>query len=157
MTTMNRRDVLIVDDDASLCRTLEAAVNRLGLTSDIAGDGAEALVRIAAAQYSLVLLDLVMPKVDGGEFVTELAKLEAVSPERPIILMMTAFPVNDRPELATRIQAVIPKPFDVIELAELVFDCIETRRLHVAGQERGAARTAFRAVDATLPVRSDEH
>lgn len=47
---------------------------------------------------------------------------------RPIVLLMTAFPAGDLPDLGSQVQAIVQKPFDVLALAELVRDCVESRR-----------------------------
>ncbi|HEX2061871.1 MAG TPA: hypothetical protein VHK90_14115, partial [Thermoanaerobaculia bacterium] len=88
-------------------------------------------------------VDLMMPRVDGGTFAEALGERERSSAERPVVLMMTAFPARERASvLGTSVQAIIQKPFDVLELAELVHDCVEGRRLHDARGSKFAAPAA---------------
>lgn len=156
MTRPESKDVLIVDDDEAIRGMLAAALARLSVTCDTAADGAEALEHVAAAHYSVVLVDLMMPRVDGGAFAAALRERELSSAERPVVLMMTAFPVRERvAEIGANVQAVIQKPFDILELAELVHDCVAARRLHEPrGSELGTPAAGAAAVDtpASSPV-----
>jgi DNA-binding response OmpR family regulator len=56
---------LVVDDDDPIRRMLAAVVERQNFTVDTARDGKEAIARIAGDGYALILLDLMMPHVDG--------------------------------------------------------------------------------------------
>ena len=133
MPSLERQDVLIIDDDDAIREMLCAALSRLGLTCDAASDGVEALERVRDTRYSVIVVDLMMPRVDGGAFVTALREREKSSVERPVVFMMTAFPVRERvPDMGGEIQAVVQKPFDVLELAELIRDCVEGARAHAS-------------------------
>jgi PAS domain S-box-containing protein len=66
--------VLIVEDDAAMRRVLARALKREGYDTVEAGDGREALARVGAQIPALILLDLVMPTMDGLEFLTELRR-----------------------------------------------------------------------------------
>lgn len=135
------KDVLIVDDDESIRKMMTAALDRLGVSSDTAVDGLDALDQISRTRYAVVLVDLMMPRLDGGAFVIALRAVEKSSNERPVVLMMTAFPVQDTvPDVRERVQAVIQKPFDIFELTELVRDCVETRRVFEARRLDGVGR-----------------
>ena len=80
-----------------------------------------------------------------------LREREQEAAERPVILMMSAFPDRERAaEFGAVIQAVIQKPFDVVQLAELVRDCVDVRRLH------DAELTETSGTPHVLPVRADE-
>ena len=137
MTGVETKDVLVVDDDDAIRRMLRVAVTRLGMTSDHAADGAEALDCVAVTRYRVILVDLMMPRVDGREFVATLRERKSASGERPVVLMMTAFPVRERSsELGANVQAMIQKPFDVFELADLVHDCVEGVRLFETAQTK---------------------
>ena len=130
MSPLEKKDVLVVDDDEAIRNLIRIAMIRAGLTCDTASDGLEALARVSSsAQYSVVLTDLMMPRLDGASFVEELAALDRSSNERPVVLIMTAFPDGERlPVVGDLVHAVIRKPFDVEDLAELVHTCIEMRR-----------------------------
>lgn len=129
MTPLPTTDVLIIDDDAAIRGLVGAALTRLAVSWHAAVDGADALDQIERTRYSVVLVDLMMPRIDGEAFVTALREHERVSRERPVVLIMTAFPVRDRlTSLGESVQAVLQKPFDVVELAEIVRACVAGRR-----------------------------
>ena len=130
MNHLAAKDVLIIDDEDAIRRMVGVALKRVTLTYDTAVDGADALNQMTTTLYSVVLVDLMMPRLDGVGFVAKLREHERASSERPVVLMMTAFSVRDRvAEVCDRVQAVIEKPFDVFELAELVRDCVDGRKL----------------------------
>lgn len=133
MSRVETKDVLIVDDDDAIRRMLRVVLTRGGMTSDQAADGLEALERVGVTRYRVILVDLMMPRVDGREFVTALRERERSSAGRPVVLMMTALPIRERfSEFGASVQAMIQKPFDVFELAGLVRDCVDGVRLHEA-------------------------
>ncbi len=83
--------VLIVDDDAEVCRTISRAVERLGYRASRATDGANALTMVSQDVPGLILLDLMMPGMSGVEF---LKRLRAVHPELPVAIV-TGYPSGD--------------------------------------------------------------
>ncbi|HEX7127362.1 MAG TPA: response regulator [Thermodesulfobacteriota bacterium] len=62
------RSVLVVEDDPDIQQTLAFALQMAGYTVTLAGDGAEAMRHMRSALPCLVLLDLVMPVMDGWQF-----------------------------------------------------------------------------------------
>jgi UDP-3-O-[3-hydroxymyristoyl] N-acetylglucosamine deacetylase len=76
--------ILIVDDEASIRKSLEGVLNDEGYSCALASDGADALSRMQSLQPSLVLLDIWMPGMDGIE---TLRRMKAAQPETPVIMM----------------------------------------------------------------------
>jgi signal transduction histidine kinase len=108
--------VLVVDDDPDI-RTLVAEVLRdAGLTVATASDGAEALSEAARVRPDVVVLDKLMPRMNGTDFASA---YRAAGRAAPIIAFCAA---RDAPQWAAEIGAVsyIGKPFDVKELERLV-------------------------------------
>jgi two-component system response regulator CpxR len=103
--------ILVVDDDQPI-RTLVTAIFEMqGIECVAAAGGEEALRRLAAETFDLVLLDLMMPDVDG------FAVLDALRQPHPPIMIATAASPRVVEKLdATRIAAFVGKPFDVNEL-----------------------------------------
>ncbi len=152
MAPARTRDVLVVDDDAAIRKLMVTRLARLGLSSDGATDGADALVKVRGSRYDVILVDLMMPRVDGAEFVTRLAEDELASGERPIVLMMTASTeLEALAPTAGRIQAVIAKPFDVIELGELVRDCVDLRHRELENDGRARPPRATSELETRPP------
>lgn len=118
--------VLVVDDDDGVRSLVRAVLRRHGHNVDTARDGAEALQKIREGDFSLILLDLMMPKVDGLEV---LQQLFTGSPEsEALIVVMTAADDSLISQLdRRRVHGLIRKPFDIEELAEIVTDSIDAR------------------------------
>jgi UDP-3-O-[3-hydroxymyristoyl] N-acetylglucosamine deacetylase len=76
--------ILIVDDEASIRKSLEGVLSDEGYSCALASDGADALSRLQSLDPSLVLLDIWMPGMDGIE---TLRRMKAARPEIPVIMM----------------------------------------------------------------------
>jgi DNA-binding response OmpR family regulator len=115
------KDVLVVDDDEHIRNLIAVALTRAGLSVDTAADGLHAVDHLTMKIYTVLLLDLSMPRLDGAGVLKEIRAFHRPGDERPIVLVMTA--ATEREPLmsvAEMVQAVITKPFDVHELRELV-------------------------------------
>jgi two-component system response regulator MprA len=66
--------VLVVDDDRGLQETLRAILGMEGYEVVVANNGLDALTRVGQERLSLVLLDVMMPRLDGYGFMAELAR-----------------------------------------------------------------------------------
>lgn len=117
--------VLVVDDDPEIRNMLRSLLAREGLSVDDAADGASALERIQERNYSVVLLDLLMPGMDGF---TLLDRIHRPGMPSPVVLVITG---ADRQAIETldpnRIHGVVRKPFDSDELVALVVACAELK------------------------------
>ena len=121
-------DVLVVDDEDSIRNLLSIAIRRAGLSCDTASDGLVALDRLRTACYSVVLTDLMMPRLDGIGLVQRLIVREPLVNCRPILLVMTAFSTSAALALiADFVQVVIPKPFLLAEVVALIHKCVKLR------------------------------
>ncbi len=70
----NNFKILIVEDEKPIARALELKLNKEGLETRIVLDGAEAIDSLIKEKFDIVLLDLVMPKVDGFKVLEEINK-----------------------------------------------------------------------------------
>lgn len=75
MDTTTKKVVLIVEDEKPLARALQLKLTAEGFSILLALDGEEGLQQIKEHEVDLVLLDLVMPKMDGFAFLTALKEL----------------------------------------------------------------------------------
>ncbi len=125
MNAGQQKRVLIVDDDALTRELLLSVLQGHALTVDVACDGREALALIKEHPYAVILLDLLMPVLDGFGVLDGLG--EEVTPP-PVVLVITG---ADRGEIAKlnprRVHGIIRKPFDRDELAAVVVACAEIR------------------------------
>ena len=120
--TAARRRILIVDDDRALRFVLSELLSDAGHTVDQAADGREALRRLDAGTFDIVLLDIGLPDLSGLDV---LAHARAVA-SPPLVVMMTA---DDTPETllsAVRQQAYryLRKPFAPTAIVEVIDDAI---------------------------------
>ncbi len=111
------RQILVVDDEIAVNNNIRKILGKSGLEVDQAVTKAEALKRIAAQPYKLVLLDLKMPGVSGLEL------LQAVSKHQPQarVIIITGYASIDTAVESARIGAVdyLPKPFTPDELRQV--------------------------------------
>ena len=106
--------VLVVDDEPAVRRALERALRLESYDVDLAADGAEALDRLAESPADAVILDVLMPRVDG----LEVARRMRQAGDRTPILMLTARDaIDDRVEgLDVGADDYLVKPFALREL-----------------------------------------
>lgn len=119
---MEKPRVLLADDNEATC-TLITALLQNDFAVDIAHEGSEALEKLKSRQYAAILLDLLMPVVDGY------AILEFLQSERPDLLPRTLVvtaalsPREMQRVRAYDVCAVIAKPFEVDALQAAVRQC----------------------------------
>ena len=151
------RKVLVVDDEKLIVKGLRFSLEQDGMEVDCAYDGEEALEKAKAGEYDIILLDLMLPKMDGLEVCQQIREFSNVP-----IIMLTAkgedmdkilgleYGADDyvtKPfnilEVKARIKAIMrrtagsqPKKEDskVIEAGDLRLDC-ESRRLFILNKE----------------------
>jgi CheY-like chemotaxis protein len=120
----NHQRVLVADDDASVRQLLCTIVQRAGLRADCVADGVEAIEHLERAEYSVILLDLMMPRLDGFGVIEY---LKTHPPQyKPVVLVITAYADQKFKDVDPDIVAgVLRKPFEVSEVGSLVSYCIE--------------------------------
>jgi len=112
--------VLVVDDEPQVVWVLRFSLESEGYETYTANNGVEALDRIAEHHPQLMVLDVMMPQMDGW---TVLERLLELPPEdRPRVVMVTALAsLRDRAKAAELgADAYVPKPFDVDELIDVL-------------------------------------
>jgi CheY-like chemotaxis protein len=118
----NHSRVLVADDDESIRQLVCTIVRREGFQVDCVGDGAEAIEELKRHEYSVILLDLMMPRVDGFGVIEYLR--EHPPADKPIVLVITAYADQKFKEVDPNVVAgVIRKPFEVGNLGSLVRLC----------------------------------
>lgn len=115
--------VLIADDDFSIRQLVCTIVKREGLDVDCVADGAEAIEKLQEHEYAVVLLDLMMPRVDGFGVVEYLRNHPPT--HKPVVLVVTAYADQKFKEVDPNIvSGVLRKPFEVAELGTVVRLCV---------------------------------
>lgn len=114
----------MIDDDRSIRGLIELLLHRKGIETDCAGNGGDALEFLRRRDYHAVLLDLMMPGMNGFDF------LETVRREKPQMIgktiVVTAFSRKGPPPGVEGTFAIIRKPFDIENLMNVVDFCLES-------------------------------
>jgi CheY-like chemotaxis protein len=124
-------NILVVEDDDTIRRLLMEYLKQHSLLAvDGARDGIEALHQIALHRYVVIVLDLLMPKMSGVDFLDSLNALTSDPSVKsiespPSVIVITATPASEVPSarIASRcslVREVFRKPLDVCGLAESV-------------------------------------
>ncbi|MCI6639569.1 MAG: response regulator transcription factor [Pygmaiobacter massiliensis] len=110
---MDKIKILIVDDDKNICELLRLYLEKEGYEADLAYDGQQALEKFAASKPNLVLLDVMMPKIDGWETCRRIRAAGDV----PVIMLTAKGETFDK-VLGLELGAddYIVKPFDTKEV-----------------------------------------
>ena len=151
------KKVLVVDDEKNIVKGIRFSLEQDGMEVDCAYDGEEALNMVHAREYDVVLLDLMLPKVDGLSVCQQIREFSNVP-----VVMLTAkgddmdkimgleYGADDyitKPfnilEVKARIKAIMRRTgkaaaaetkSKTIEVGDLMLDC-EVRRVSIAGKE----------------------
>jgi len=122
--------VLIVDDSAMVRTKLKKAVEALGYAAEAVGSGGEALQLVGSAAFDVVLLDIVMPEMDGFEVLRAL-KASPRTRDLPVIVISAL-----DEEMASVVKAIelgaedfLPKDFEVALLRARLSTSVEKKRL----------------------------
>jgi len=110
--------VLVAEDHERLARAVAAGLRRYGMIVDVALDGDDAVARLGASRYDVVVLDRDLPGTHGDEICRALA---AERCESRVLMLTAASSVKDRVEgLGLGADDYLPKPFDFTELVARV-------------------------------------
>jgi len=114
------KSILIVEDYPETAEMLRTILEAEGYSISLAETGEKALEKVAEKRYDLILLDIMLPRIDGFE-VCRRIKADPKTQSIPVIAV-TAFDVQDIVKKCTAAGAddVILKPFDVAKLLETI-------------------------------------
>jgi CheY-like chemotaxis protein len=119
MSAERNRRVLIVDDDAAIRMLLSKVLQHEDFASETAADGEEALRKIESEEFEVIILDLMMPRMNGHEVIDHLKQEHPEMLSRVIVL--SAAPTREvRQE---PVYAVISKPFELTSFRSLLHGC----------------------------------
>lgn len=110
--------VLVVDDEPAIRALVAKIVERAGHPVDTARDGAEAIEMIEKSRYAVIVLDLMMPIVDGFGLIRHLKTLEGW---KPATIVISAGDSSALRQLdGAMVHSIVRKPFDIDVLGDLV-------------------------------------
>ncbi|MGO9097641.1 MAG: response regulator transcription factor [Bryobacteraceae bacterium] len=137
--------ILVIEDEKRIAEFVARGLDSAGYSVDSAGDGAGALEMINSADYDLILLDLMLPDMDG---LTVLEKIRARQTSPPVLILSALGAVDDRvkglehgaddylskpfsfTELLARVRALLrrgqPLP-ERLQVGDLAMDCIRRK------------------------------
>jgi two-component system OmpR family response regulator len=105
--------VLLIEDEADLLASLAKAVREEGYAVDTAMDGEEGLYKAQCADYDAIVLDVMLPRLDGWELLEQLRQ----SKKTPVLMLTARDAARDRVRgLDTGADDYVVKPFDLDEL-----------------------------------------
>jgi DNA-binding response OmpR family regulator len=135
---MKNKQILLVEDDRGIQGLISVIFSRRQIEVDVASDGGEALEKLRSRDYGALLLDLMLPRVNGFEVVRE---LKATKPEmlKRTIIVTAASDLTLRDFDHTQVLKLLRKPFSIGELVGWVDQCLENGN--------GDGRTRKRSTD----------
>ncbi|MDX1395322.1 MAG: protein kinase [Gemmatimonadota bacterium] len=146
----DRARILIVDDDENNREVLRRRLEREGHATACASNGLEALEMVGAEAFDLVLLDVMMPELDGYETLKRL-KGDASTRDLPVIMISA---LDDLRSIVRCIENgaedYLPKPFDPVLLRARIDSSLEKKRFR--DQELDYLRQVDRVIEAAASV-----
>lgn len=112
------KHILVVDDDPGLQETLQATLESEGYAVTIAADGLDALEKLQSLTPAVIVLDLMMPRMDGYAFAHELEK-RGLRPGTPIMVLTADSRARHKVQ-GVKPDAFLAKPFEINELLDEV-------------------------------------
>ena len=119
LSDVDRKRVLVIDDDMPLRGMLAAALRQHGFQVLLAGDGAEGQRALKIHNPDVILLDLAMPNVNGWDFLQRLKETGHLG-RVPVIVVSAHLRVEPQAVLQMGVAAILPKPFNLEDLINLI-------------------------------------
>ena len=133
---MNR--ILIIDDDIELCELLTDYLSGEGFSVEMVNDGKQGVVQALAAEYILVILDVMLPEMNGFDVLRKIRESSKV----PVIMLTARGDDVDRiVGLELGADDYLPKPFNPRELVARI-RAIQRRTESVEDQQRPGGKSA---------------
>lgn len=122
---MSKR-ILIVDDEPNIVISLEFLMMREGHEVRVARDGEAGLAAVKAHRPDLVVLDVMMPKLDGFAVLQAVRADQSLATTRILMLTAKGREAEQQKGLALGADAYMPKPFSTRDLVEKVKELLES-------------------------------
>jgi DNA-binding response OmpR family regulator len=117
------KTVLVIEDEPTIRDVVATALENEGYFVETASNGHDALVKLNNVIPDAILVDIMLPRVDGRQFIRE-CKAQPATSQIPIIVMSAAYDAMRYAELASLV--FLAKPFDIDMLLMLVDDAVST-------------------------------
>lgn len=155
MTMSRKPRIVIVEDDPDALLMLRVNLEMVGFETSLAADGGTAVRRVAAERPDIVLLDLMLPVLDGWSVLAELGSTPGAPPV--VVCSARSMPRDRRRAHEMGAAAFVAKPFDVDELIDTLRSVLTTtsgvaRDLSLEGLLRGGASGGSNPVPGVEPA-----
>jgi len=123
----DKRDILVVDDEPVIAQGVSKVCSAEGMSVDVAESGAAGLKMLSEGRYTIVICDIMMPQMDGFQFLAEVARRKL----RTLVVMATGYSTVENAVRSLSCGAVdfIPKPFTADELLSVLRRDLKFSRL----------------------------
>jgi DNA-binding response OmpR family regulator len=120
------RTAVIVEDDLATQALLAAVARRHGLTARVAGDGEAGIALILSEPPSVLIIDLVLPRISGLEVLQRMNETTPALLPRTVVVTAAGDGLLRRAESELRrVHCVMRKPIDIEELGDELLRCLE--------------------------------
>lgn len=127
--------VLVVDDEPAIRALVAKIIERAGHNVDTARDGAEAIAKLEQTQYAVIVLDLMMPNIDGYGLIEHLKVREGV---KPAVIVVSAGDSGALRRLdGAMVHSILRKPFDIDVLGDLITAAVASSEEGTQAAESG--------------------
>jgi len=118
------KKLLLIEDDPSMVKIIQSLIKQLGFEFDVATDGLEGLQKARSLNPDLIILDIMLPKLDGYK-ISRFLKFDEQYQHIPIIMLTAKSDQKDQTTgKATGANAYITKPFNKQDLIKTINDFI---------------------------------
>jgi len=123
--------ILVVEDEKDIADIIALTLNKKGYQAEVAYDGEEALGKLNSARYDLLILDLMLPKMDGRILGKKIQSGQSPSAGIPVIVMTAHAKLKELLESKQEfnVSAYLEKPFPISTLTEKIKEVIGTADL----------------------------
>lgn len=127
--------VLVVDDEPAIRALVAKIVERAGHPVDTARDGAEAIEKLDQTEYAVIVLDLMMPNIDGYGLIQHLKERQGAKPA--VIVVSAGDSAALRQLDGALVHSILRKPFDIDVLGDLITAAVRAAEESAASEDSG--------------------
>jgi CheY-like chemotaxis protein len=138
--------VLVVDDEPAIRALVAKIVERAGFPVETARDGAEAIEMLERTSYGVIVLDLMMPNIDGYGLIRHL-KQRGTQPRPAVIVVSAGDSAALRQLDGAMVHSIVRKPFDIDVLGDLIAAAASSFESEDANARESRDVLPFRRVD----------
>ena len=125
----DRKKVLVVDDDPYILKILRLVLEREGYDTEQAINGVEAIQKNRDFLPDLIIMDLVLPDIDGGEVIAQIVRPTELENRPQVFFISGIISANDALSSAITVQdrqyMIIAKPLDLMKIVKTVKEILE--------------------------------